>query len=61
MADKPPIEFKAKKVIGPDGKESLSIQPFCETIIKEDGTQDVIVHMPSLSLINDFKKLNNIE
>jgi hypothetical protein len=55
------VEFKAKKVIGPDGKVTLSIEAFSETITKEDGTQNVIVHMPSLSLINDFKKLNNIE
>jgi hypothetical protein len=61
VEQKKPIEFKARKELGPNGKEILVIDPVCEEIKHEDGTQDVIVHVPSLSLINDFKKMNNIE
>ncbi len=61
MPEKKQMEFKARKVMGPWGKEMLVIDPVCETITHEDGRQDVIVHLPSLDLINDCKQLNGIE
>lgn len=39
----------------------LIIDPICEEIVNEDGTQDVIVKVPSLKLINEFKAANNIK
>lgn len=35
-----------------DGKKTLVIKPQIETKINEDGSKDVIIHAPSLSLIN---------
>jgi hypothetical protein len=55
-----PMEFKARKeVVG--GKEILVIDPISETINHDDGTQDVIIHVPSLALIKEFKAANNIK
>jgi len=42
-----------------NGKKTLVITPIVKEIIKEDGTKDVIIQVPSLSLINkakDFKE-----
>jgi hypothetical protein len=39
----------------------LVIDPICEEITNPDGTQDVIMKVPSLALINEFKATNNIE
>ncbi len=61
MPEKKPLEFKARKEMGPNGKEILVIDPICETITHDDGRQDVIVHLPALSLINECKQLNGIE
>ncbi len=59
MTDKP-LEWKARKeMVG--GKEILVIDPISETIKHDDGTQDVIVHVPSLQLIKEFKAANNIQ
>lgn len=55
-----PLEFKARKE-KVDGREILVIDPICETIKHDDGTQGVIVHAPSLDLIKKFKEANNIE
>lgn len=55
-----PMEFKAKKEVL-DGKEILVIEPICKTIKHDDGTQDVIVHVPSLDIINQCKLANGIE
>ena len=48
-----PIEFKAKMI---DGKPV--IQAKCERIPNKNGGYDVVVHAPSLQLINEFKELN---
>ncbi len=58
MTEKP-LEFKARKEIK-DGKEILVIDPIVEEIKRPDGGQDVIVHVPSLELINQFKSAHNI-
>ena len=55
---KKPLEFKAKRVMV-DGKETVQIEPIAEIIKHADGMgQDVIMHMPSLALINQFKEAN---
>ncbi len=45
-----PEEFKIK-VVEKDGKRHIQVQARCETIKHADGSQDVIVHAPSLSLL----------
>ncbi len=55
-----PLEFKARKEIV-NGKEILIIDPITEEIKHPDGSQDVIVHVPSLELINQFKSAHNIQ
>ncbi len=60
MEQKKPLEFKARIEIK-DGKKHVVIDSICEEIKREDGGQDVIVHVPSLSLINSFKQLHSIE
>jgi hypothetical protein len=58
---KKPLEFKARKEIV-NGKEVLTIDPIPEVIKHDDGIgQNVIMHMPSLSLINQCKLANGIE
>ncbi len=59
MTEKP-LEFKARKEIV-DGLERLIIDPIVEEIKHPDGSQDVIVHAPSLELINKFKSAHNIK
>ncbi len=54
-----PLEFKARKEIV-DGKEILVIDPIVEEIKLPGGRQDVIIHAPSLELINQFKSAHNI-
>jgi len=39
-----------------NGKEIPVIKAKTETIIKEDGSQHVVIHVPSLNLINKSKK-----
>ncbi len=58
MAEKP-LEFKARKEII-NGKETLIIDPIVEEITLPNGRQDVIVHAPSLELIQKFKSAHNI-
>lgn len=55
-----PLNFKARKEVV-NGKEILVIAPIVEEINHPDGRQDVIVHAPSLELINKFKKAHNIQ
>jgi hypothetical protein len=57
--DKKPLNFKARKKIV-DGKEILIIDPIIEEITHPCGRQDVIVHAPSIELINKFKSTHNI-
>ncbi len=57
---KTPLSFKARKEIK-DGKEILIIDPIIEEIKRPDGTQDVIVHAPSIELIKQFKSAHNIQ
>ncbi len=59
MSEKP-LEFKARKEIV-NGKEILIIDPIVEEIALPNGRQDVIVHAPSLELINKFKSAHNIK
>ena len=51
-----PLNWPAKIVGG-----QLVIEPICEEIKNDDGTQSVIVKVPSLRLINEFKAAHNIE
>lgn len=55
-----PLEFKARKEVV-DGKETLVINPISEKIKHPDGRQGVIMHMPSLELINQTKAEHGIE
>jgi hypothetical protein len=58
--EKEPLNFKARKeVIG--GREILVIDPIVEEIKHPCGRQDVIIHAPSLELINQFKSAHNIK
>jgi len=57
---KKPLNFKARKEMV-DGKEILVIDPISEEIKYPCGRQDVIVHAPSLELINKFKEAQNIQ
>lgn len=43
------------------GKTVFVIKAKTETIIRKDGTQDVIVHAPSLKMIADFFKNKEVE
>jgi hypothetical protein len=40
---------------------NLIIDPICEEITRENGRQDVIIKVPSLRLINEFKAANNLK
>ncbi len=60
MEEKKPLEFKARKEIV-NGKEILIIDPITEEITYPCGRQDVIIHAPSLELINQFKSAHNIQ
>ncbi len=53
------MEFKARKVMS-GGKETLVIDPICQEIDRGNGRQDVVIHMPSLGLINRFKAAHGI-
>ncbi len=59
MTDKP-LEFKARKG-EVNGKETLIIDPIIEEITLPNGRQDVVVHVPSLELISQFKSAHNIK
>jgi len=53
-------EFRAKiKQI--NGRKILSITPRVEKIQREHGIQDVIVHAPSLKIVNSFMKKHNLD
>lgn len=54
------IEFKARKETV-NGKETLVIEPIAEVTRHPDGTQDVNLIMPSLSLISQFKEEQGIK
>jgi hypothetical protein len=54
MESKSQREFKAKIIKGEDGKMQLSIDCGSEVIKRPDGSQDVVIHAPSLGLINKF-------
>lgn len=58
--EKPPMNFKARKVVV-DGKEILVIDPICEEVTYPCGRKDTIVHAPSLELIKQFKAAQNIQ
>jgi hypothetical protein len=51
-----PLNWPAKIVDG-----VLVIEPISETITNEDGSQHVIMKVPSLSLIQRFKEANDIK
>ena len=46
-------EFKAN-IVEKDGKRYLNIQSNSEEIVYPDGRKDIIIHAPSLSLVNKF-------
>ena len=50
-----PREFKARYEIV-DGKKMLVVEAQPEIIIRPDGSQDVIMHVPSLDILNEFNK-----
>lgn len=51
--------FKARYEIDPKtGKKVIVVEAKCETIIHPDGRKDVIVHAPTLQLINKFLETN---
>ena len=60
MEEKKPREFKAKWVVGKDGKKHLVIEGQVEEreYIGKDGKKhkDTIVHAPSLKMISEFAK-----
>ena len=51
-----PLNWPAKIVDG-----ALVIEPICEEIPNNNGGTDVIVKVPSLELIKQFKSAHNIE
>lgn len=55
MTEKPE-EFKATIVKDENGNESISVQARTEIITHPNGSQDVIIHAPALSLIAKAKK-----
>jgi len=56
-----PLEFKARKEIV-NGKITLVIDPISEIIKHADGIgQSVVMHMPSLNLINKTRALHGID
>ena len=56
-----PLNFKGRIVVV-NGKDTLVVDPIAEVIPHTDGVgQDVIMHMPSLSMINDCKLANGIQ
>ena len=50
-----PEEFKAHYEVK-DGKKMLVIEAKSETIVHPDGRKDVIIRVPTLSVINSFRK-----
>ncbi len=54
-----PLNWKAR-IEEKDGKKELVIEPISETIKHPDGSQDVILKMPSLDLIKKFKKQHQL-
>ncbi len=55
-----PLNWKAR-IEEKDGKKNLIVDPISETIKHPDGSQDVILKMPSLALIEEFKAIHSIE
>lgn len=54
-----PREFKAKYEDNGDGTKQLVIQTQSETIVHPDGRRDVIIHAPSLDMVNKFHENHN--
>ena len=53
----PPEEFKAHYEVV-NGKKTLVIKANAKTIVKPDGSKDVVISAPSLGLINKFQEEN---
>ena len=54
-----PEEFKARYE-EVNGRKVLVVSAKAETIVRPDGSQDVIMHVPTLDLVNKFKEENEI-
>lgn len=61
MLDDNSLVFNARTEKGANGKDILVITPISEEIKREDGGVDVIMHMPSLSVINKFKAEHGLQ
>ena len=53
-----PEEFKARYE-EVNGRKTLVVSANTETITRPDGTQDCIIHVPKLDLINKFQEKNS--
>ena len=51
-----PQEFKARYETDAQGRKTLVVSATAETITRPDGTKDVIMHVPTLDLVNKFKE-----
>jgi hypothetical protein len=55
-----PLNWTAR-IENKDGKDILVIDPISETIKHDDGSQHVIIKVPSLALIKEFKAAHSIQ
>ena len=53
-----PQEFKARYETDASGRKTLIVSARAETITKPDGSKDVIMHVPTLDLVNKFQEKN---
>lgn len=50
--------FKARYEVV-NGKKILVVECKSEQVVREDGTKDVVIHAPSLAIVNKFMNENN--
>ena len=54
-----PQEFKARYETDASGRKTLVVSAKKEIITNADGTRDVVMHVPTLDLVNKFKEENS--
>lgn len=58
LSEVKPEEFKARYETDSTGRRVLVVSARKEVITKPDGSKDVIMHVPTLDLVNKFKQEN---
>ncbi len=58
MKELKPEEFKATYQTDAQGRKVLVVSARVETTVRPDGTKDVVMHVPTLDLMNKFKQEN---